>query len=136
MAWKFANSVVLAVATEYPEHPWQPWHFARTSNGWAEALYRGLANSDIVATTTVQLFVEDVAQQLGVSQLEDWYRYSLNQLDPKIRHITATLGGLPHLLAIAYPHHTWDFALLNSRTNATQRRLYLDAKAAFPGEGT
>lgn len=52
-----------AVMNVYPEYKWQPWRFVKAPKGYWQS------------TQNLRDYIEWLGKQLGITQLDDWYKY-------------------------------------------------------------
>jgi hypothetical protein len=67
---KYGGSPALALAGVYPEHKWSAWKFHQVPAGYW----------DTVDDPKLKEIIEEIAAELSVSALDQWYRISLAQL--------------------------------------------------------
>jgi len=141
----YGDSSSACVSLEFPEHAWKFWNFERLPEGWWSNHLAPLfnyesasndTNTDIVSTTVVRQFMEDLAETYSVSELAEWYRVSLRNLGTttiaRMRH----LGGIANVLWKLYPYHLWEFTrFTNTGKRGTQRDVFAALKIGFPDEG-
>jgi hypothetical protein len=93
---EFDGSIVYALKACYPDHNWKVWKFAKVPQGW----WTDVKNQ--------RAFFEEIAPELGVSQLSDWYRIPRSRVSQAGG--TSLLTGfyknnLPVALMAAFPEH-------------------------------
>lgn len=112
----YSKSLIKTLEAVYPEFPWQSWLFKHIR------LPKGFWSSK----ENVTAFMNWVAKQAGVEEMEDWYKIpvahlaSLGGREIDRRYLALTLpctlgkpllnkgGGMYELLSTAYPHYNWD----------------------------
>jgi len=95
---KFSSSLISLFENVYPNHNWLPWKFNQNVNKrfWEEEGNR-------------KLFMEWLAKELKVKEIEDWYGVSINPIRKK------GAGGLLmkyensmfKVMEATYPEHKW-----------------------------
>lgn len=129
----YKDSATRAILSEMPDHAWRPWHFTSTPIAWWGNLVQ-LFNTrrpeirDPIAETVVRLFVEEVAQTLEVTQLDDWQLVNLNNIDANTMKRLNSLGGLLPLLTTLYPEHNWT-AMESKSLSSIQKHIATHTKA-------
>lgn len=119
------RSMRALLAWAYPEHQWQPWRFQPTPTElWEDEV-------------TVRAYLVWLEAQLGITQPEDWYRVSYEQVQRL--HGGALLtrhGGLAPLLRHWRPEHAdlWrpEHFLPTALLKKTQRALVAAMRSLFP----
>jgi len=146
----YAESALMAVKTEFPEHHWRDWCFASNApkTHWGE-LKNILLEADPVAISVALSLLEDAQEAAGVEHFSDWNRVSTKPNsrpgESKPDHSSALsrlyfailqLGGLSNLLLIAYPNYQWDVQLLSSRVKkSVQHEMRRLMRLYFSDEG-
>lgn len=108
------NVLYSALSQAYPDHPWRVWRFKAVPNGyWLDS-------------KNCRKFFEDVGQELGVKQMEDWYTV----LAEDVEHCGGTTvlrslfqGSLPKALISLFPEHNWDTTEFRNSPAGALRRL-------------
>ena len=79
-------------------------------------------------------FVSELSEKLHITQLDDWYRVSKDQLFlVGASSVLQQFGSLGALLKEAYPHHSWDMQKFTSKNKrASQRWLKMILTKLFP----
>jgi hypothetical protein len=118
------GSLRASLAFTYPDYDWQNWRFPRVSRGYWDNIQN------------VKISLEWIGQQLKVSNLEDWYRVSVQEINqlggstPLMKY-----GGKAQLLKAVYPNYSWNLTKF-AEENAHKAQKYLEAslKQLFPSE--
>mgnify|MGYP007135783316 CR=1 FL=1 len=105
----------------YPDHHWQPWKFTRPPQSWWDSVALEYVYNPH-AEAALRLYVEEVADQLGVKSLNDWEKISAKNLDYSQKAHFDKCGGLLVLLQRLYPAHDWNDLYVMKR-RAAQRGL-------------
>eukprot|EP01027_Heterolobosea_sp_BB2_P018850 GEZU01026495.1.p1 GENE.GEZU01026495.1~~GEZU01026495.1.p1 ORF type:complete len:840 (+),score=185.05 GEZU01026495.1:594-3113(+) len=95
----YGSSLIRALQVIYPEHPWEPWRFARLPQGF----WDDLCNQ--------RQFFDRIAQQLGIRELDGWYDVTAQEV--LARGGSGLLnnhyaGSLVQALKAVYPEHQWN----------------------------
>jgi hypothetical protein len=94
----YNNSLQAALKDLYPEHTWYPWQFKTVHRNFWTSIENQRA------------FLEHVAQQMGIQDMEGWY--DVTQLDLQARHGSGLLayykGNVAEAVMKVFPTHSWD----------------------------
>jgi len=93
----YKGSLIRAVQTIYPEHDWHVWKFLNTKmpKGWQD-------------DRTSDLVLSDLAKRVGITNHDDWYRVSKNDIRRcRAMDLVTARGGLMKILSEVYPNHGW-----------------------------
>lgn len=100
------------------------WKFNRTPRGWWIKLGHRLRLGDSEAIKLAREYLSECAQELSITDLQDWYNVGIKSLDrTTYSQIRIMAGGLPQLLQLAFPDHNWDptkFKLARSQVQTKQ----------------
>lgn len=123
----------------YSTHKWKPWKFVRCGALYWNQLVRQFAVGEASALEQVADYLEELAEECGVTKLEDWYRVSNSQLGNIHVSRLRSLGGLPVVLQKIYPKHKWNFSLFSTKRfqqskSAEQRLLSVTIDSLLPGK--
>eukprot|EP01121_Diplochlamys_sp_Union-15-3_P015497 TRINITY_DN5137_c0_g1_i1.p1 TRINITY_DN5137_c0_g1~~TRINITY_DN5137_c0_g1_i1.p1 ORF type:complete len:359 (-),score=52.32 TRINITY_DN5137_c0_g1_i1:168-1244(-) len=118
-------SLGVALSDLYPEYPWRLWEFHRTPRGYWDT------------QTDLKELIDLFSKELGIQQLDDWYRVSkklIAQWNASINHLIREKGGLYNILKEAYPQHNWDKEKLKyaGKKKSNQWWLFKTIKEIFP----
>lgn len=110
------------------EHNWVPWKFAVAPSGtWQkEPSTSSNLGQGIEKSSPIKDALEEIANQLNLTKLEDWYNVSTSQLrELGVSYAVSRYGSLGDLLASLYPNHEWDLRRFSSthRKKVVQRRV-------------
>ena len=127
---KYGGSPSKLVMTVYDTHQWDKMRFRLS--GSKERNYWEDKENRIVA-------VRNLGKKLKIKEISDWYRISQSQME-EIEGVSGLLNKYPleKLLPETYPHHQWDFTLLEGKGNfvsASQRLLKVKVSELFPQSG-
>jgi len=119
----YNGSLVCALLSVYPEYNWLPWkfsHLKRPDNIWGDQYDVAL--------------LSDIAKQLGVSKLTDWYRVSKGDLlNCNAGTFLMKRGGLMKVLSLVFPNFLWDQdKFLQRQKRTSQWWLYKILKEILP----
>jgi hypothetical protein len=109
----YQGQVGKALANVYPEAGLLTVRFPKLAN---------LVDVNVtINVPEVKSYIEHLAKELHISNLEHWYYVTLKQMRnvPDYKEIPNRLGGLPAMLVRVYPQHPWDmtkFSFGNHRT--------------------
>lgn len=92
-----------------PEHKWCPWKFEYTPRGWWSLLAYGVSQNNESALSTLREFMEDLAQELGLTSLSEWTKIDQGTLSGRVRDTLLCFGGLENILRTLYPNKEWVF---------------------------
>ena len=101
----YGDSLPKLLAAVYPNHQWDSAKFTvRSRNYWTS-----LENQ--------RKFMDDLAQKLGIRQLDGWYKVTMAELLPHGAVTILNLYGrsLSKLLSKVYPNHPWDLSKFASK---------------------
>jgi len=90
------------VLSEYPEHAWRPWAFDRSPRGWWKDLAAAFAKSDQIALFVVREFYNDISDQYGVANPNDWAKI-IDSVSATEKYRFAYFGGLGPILRGLFP---------------------------------
>ena len=132
----YAESITQAITTEFPEHAWIMWRFtSRLPEKWWEQLSSAFKADDIVASTAVRLYIEDLAQEWSIQSLHDWYRIPARRIGTTHLDRLRSLGGLSRVLVKLYPYHPWNLARFTSAgKKASQKQAFRSVAGMVPDE--
>ncbi len=93
----YGGSLVLALETVYPEYEWQPWKFSKVSRSFWEDL------------SNQRRYLDQVAQELNISTVQDWYRVRMVDILSQHGHglMNYYQRSLIHALETVYPDYPW-----------------------------
>jgi len=115
-------SLVNALISAYPEHHLLPWKFVNIKQ-----------SAKLWHTNYHVEFLNEISQQLGISQLEDWYRVSREDLIQCRAETFLKTRDLIDILEEVYPTYQWDETKFNQRVKkSTQWWLYKVVKDICP----
>ncbi len=93
------------------EYDWQPWKF--------HTLPKGLKNDRAV----VDRALNTIEKELGITNLEDFYRISQSQLDQiGLGYFISQLGGLRSALRTYRPSFAWDETKFADKSNSKKQK--------------
>lgn len=100
---EFGDSLMAALFYIYPEHPWDLLKFHKMpQNFWSTPRRR-------------KLYFDWIGRQLGIKEMVDWYKISLDDLDRsgvdhrvRLGLLHGNIGSLAHALREVYPEHHWE----------------------------
>lgn len=124
MSHIFDNSRKKALQRAFPEHDWDAKRFK-------------VYSYDVQSQEELRLMVQrQLAPQLHVAEMEDWYRVSWSQVRTAgFSKLLSKYGGMIEFLTAAYPDHQWDKARFHSqKTKPSQRILRLGIEQIFPNQ--
>eukprot|EP01114_Cavostelium_apophysatum_P024809 TRINITY_DN9863_c0_g1_i2.p1 TRINITY_DN9863_c0_g1~~TRINITY_DN9863_c0_g1_i2.p1 ORF type:complete len:208 (-),score=38.57 TRINITY_DN9863_c0_g1_i2:86-658(-) len=118
----YESSMIKAVVSLYPEHPWRPWKFERCPRNFFDDL------------DNVRMVITCLSEDLGIKTLDDWHEITVHRLSSiGVQTMLDKHGGLMALLAKIYPDH--DFNTTNKRQyvgSKTQQQLFKIVQDFFP----
>jgi len=94
--------------TEFPEIHWKPWKFDKSPRNWWELLgtvFQQSGGGDIVAQTTLREYIDDLANQYNIRDLDDWMRHGAKVFAAEPESRLPRIGSLTTILSVLYPHH-------------------------------
>jgi hypothetical protein len=124
----YGGSLVSALVRLYPEFEWKLWRFGKTPNNfWTK-------HSNVVQ------YLQWLADELNILQVEDWYRVTLDQLvERKGAMLYRKYKGIIPILAAHLPEHHWNMKGHNMKKNnalhsggQNQKVLVTTIKKIFP----
>src|SRR5690349_18715299 len=86
---RYYGDVLNALKSLFPHHSWNSSSFA--TGHWENLNYQ-------------RQKLEEVGEELGVKQLDDWYKVSPKEVARKTRFIQKYYGDLPNALKSLFPH--------------------------------
>jgi hypothetical protein len=88
---QYGGSIYKALSSIYPQYEWLPWKF-----------------NNLETKDQQKEYLEWLAKQLGVKQMEDWYAVAENRISELGgSSLLQKFGGKVHLLSQVYSEHTW-----------------------------
>lgn len=106
----FGDSLVKALRSVYPHHPWQSWKFEGVP----------LSRNFFDEPENVKQYLQWLPEKLKVKQMTDWHEVSQRQLlQHKGKSLLERNGGLYSVLNQHFPGHKWDLA----QTSVITRKL-------------
>lgn len=98
------NSAASLIITEYVEHAWKPWKFARTPRQWWRKLSQSFSQGDPKAYTVVRLFMDEIGEKLNITHHKDWIYVKDRDLQQTGAFTQVQyLGGLASIVFRLYP---------------------------------
>eukprot|EP01122_Echinamoeba_exundans_P014237 TRINITY_DN6400_c0_g1_i1.p1 TRINITY_DN6400_c0_g1~~TRINITY_DN6400_c0_g1_i1.p1 ORF type:complete len:587 (+),score=60.56 TRINITY_DN6400_c0_g1_i1:68-1762(+) len=129
------GSPVQLLRTVYPEHHWKAWRFKQVPSGFW----------DKIDDTSLRQYLDEISQELGLLDLNAWYRVSWAQLQQAgAAHVFLRLGGVRAALKRAYPNEVWDEERLSQfatsgaalKIKAASRRKIYDVLLRIYGDAS
>jgi hypothetical protein len=123
MSHVYDNSRKKALQCAFPEHDWDAKRFK-------------IFAYDSQTSEELRTIVErQIAPQLQINSLEDWYRVSWSQFKTSgFSKFLARYGGMFEFLSAIYPEHSWDQTRFRlQKGKPSQRILKLSIEKLFPG---
>jgi len=99
----FDKSLSNLLTAVYPDHPWDRSKFSRRPQKY----WSSIENQ--------KKYLDDVAKQLGLRDLDGWYSIGMNDLSKVGATSIFNVVSLPKMLAAVYPKHPWDESKFSRR---------------------
>lgn len=104
LAVKYENSPSKLMQSVYPQHPWILHKFRVTKGYWDKK-------------ENQEQFMAWMGKELGVKQMEDWYKVTMKDIREKGGNsLLFKYGTLFHLFSSIYPQHGWNKGWLSWKT--------------------